>query len=486
MGKGISGKQYVIIVISVLLMFLTAVIPPFPGLSQAGFQVLGILIAGLILWLFVGTGWPSFLVLMALMTVPGLGSKTVIQSSFGDDTAVFLMFCFMLAASLTKTGLARRISIWFITNKLSRRSPWWTMMMYFIAEFVLSLVLSSTSTFMIFLPIMTEILTELGYEKNKKVGVGAMMVLGTVIVGQIANSCTPISHAMSITGMTTYTSYTGGTIDFFTFCAVLTPLAIVCLVLWFIIAKYIWKPDISSFREINFDKLAASCGKMGKREKIAGVMYIIVLILWVVPGLARYVAPGWYDTLSLINQNYPPLVALFILNLVCIEGKPVLPFQEAFKSINWNTFVFIATIMCLGSCLSNADVGLRDWLAEVCTPIAASVSPTAFMIFILAFGILLTNFISNAVGLAIVFAIAMPLCTSVYAEEINPMAIAILMTAAVQYAWATPPGTPNAVVAADSGWIDTNTMFKWGMLVALIFAIAFIGLGIPLAEALCK
>lgn len=66
------------------------------------------------------------------------------------------------------------------------------------------------------------------------------------------------------------------------------------------------------------------------------------------------------------------------------------------------------------------------------------------------------------------------------------MAIAILMTAAVQYAWATPPGTPNAVVAADSGWIDTNTMFKWGMLVALIFAIAFIGLGIPLAEALCK
>lgn len=88
---------------------------------------------------------------------------------------------------------------------------------------------------------MTEILTELGYEKNKKVGVGAMMVLGTVIVGQIANSCTPISHAMSITGMTTYTSYTGGTIDFFTFCAVLTPLAIVCLVLWFIIAKYIWE-----------------------------------------------------------------------------------------------------------------------------------------------------------------------------------------------------------------------------------------------------
>ena len=153
-----------------------------------------------------------------------------------------------------------------------------------------------------------------------------MMVLGTVIVGQIANSCTPISHAMSITGMTTYTSYTGGTIDFFTFCAVLTPLAIVCLVLWFIIAQYIWKPDISSFREINFDKLAASCGKMGKREKIAGVMYIIVLILWVVPGLARYVAP--VGTIrSLINQNYPPLVALFILNLVCIEGKPVLPFQ---------------------------------------------------------------------------------------------------------------------------------------------------------------
>lgn len=57
---------------------------------------------------------------------------------------------------------------------------------------------------------MTEILTELGYEKNKKVGVGAMMVLGTVIVGQIANSCTPSLPRDVHNRLTTYTSYTGG------------------------------------------------------------------------------------------------------------------------------------------------------------------------------------------------------------------------------------------------------------------------------------
>ena len=75
MGKGISGKT-----VRHNRHKRAAHVPyggdtAVSGLSQAGFQVLGILIAGLILWLFVGTGWPSFLVLMALMTVPGLGSK---------------------------------------------------------------------------------------------------------------------------------------------------------------------------------------------------------------------------------------------------------------------------------------------------------------------------------------------------------------------------------------------------------------------------
>ena len=477
--------QLCVIAAAVVLMFGTGLMRPLWGLTSAGFRVFGILIGGLLLWLFVSMDWTSFLILMALMTVPELGVKTVVQASFGNDTAVFLLFCFMLAASLTKTGLARRISIWFITNRISRRSPWRTIIMYFSAEFILSLVLSSTTVFMIFLPIMEEILQEVGYQKGDKTKVGAMMVLGTVIVGQLANSCTPVSHAMSITGLTTYQSYTGGTIDFFTYCAVLTPLAVICLSLWLVLARVLFRPDVSAFQNIDFDALEASCGRATKREKIAGVFYIIVVVLWVLPGLMRYAAPGLYTYFSGIHQCYPPLAALFIMNLVRVDGKKILPFQDAFRSINWNTFVFIATIMALGSCFSDPSLEISSWFSTVLTPVVSAVDPIVFMTAASILGIILTNFISNAVALAVLFAVAMPLCMNVYTGAINPMAMAILITASIQYAWATPASTPNAGVALDTGWIDSEAMMKYGFVIMGAMCIVFAAVGIPLATFIC-
>ena len=480
MGKKTTALQWAAIAVSVFLLFFTAWITPFEGLSNAGMQVLGILVGAVVLWLTNGAGWTNFLILMAMMTVPGVGVKPVIAGSFGNDTVVFLLLCFMLSATLTATGLARRISFWFVTNKLGRKSPWWTIFMYFAALFLLSLLLSSTSTFMIFMPIMVEILEQVGYKKEDKPAVGAMMILGTVVIGQIANSCTPISHAMSITGMTTYTTYTQGTIDFFTFCAALMPAAIVCSIVWCLYARFIWKPEVSKFEALDFDALKATMGPLTKQEKIAAAFYVLVIILWVLPGLAKYVAPGIYQSVSVIHQCYPPIV----VNLITIDGKPVLAFSDAFKSVNWSSFIFMATIMELGSLISNADIGVRPWLGTVFTPMFSGMSPIVFMVVICVFGILLTNFVSNAVGLAVCYAIALPLCLSIFEGQVHPMAMGLLITAVSQYAWAAPSSTPNAAVAAGSGWIDTNTMLRHGLVIAAIMAVFFCLVGIPFANLL--
>ncbi len=484
MGKKTTALQWAAIAVSVFLLFFTAWITPFEGLSNAGMQVLGILVGAVVLWLTNGAGWTNFLILMAMMTVPGVGVKPVIAGSFGNDTVVFLLLCFMLSATLTATGLARRISFWFVTNKLGRKSPWWTIFMYFAALFLLSLLLSSTSTFMIFMPIMVEILEQVGYKKEDKPAVGAMMILGTVVIGQIANSCTPISHAMSITGMTTYTTYTQGTIDFFTFCAALMPAAIVCSIVWCLYARFIWKPEVSKFEALDFDTLKATMGPLTKQEKIAAAFYVLVIILWVLPGLAKYVAPGIYQSVSVIHQCYPPIVVLIVLNLITIDGKPVLAFSDAFKSVNWSSFIFMATIMELGSLISNADIGVRPWLGTVFTPMFSGMSPIVFMVVICVFGILLTNFVSNAVGLAVCYAIALPLCLSIFEGRVHPMAMGLLITAVSQYAWAAPSSTPNAAVAAGSGWIDTNTMLRHGLVIAAIMAVFFCLVGIPFANLL--
>ena len=57
-------------------------------------------------------------------TVDSLTVASVYSNSFGNTTVVLMVFCYMLAACLVKSGVARRIAIWFLTNKIARKSPW--------------------------------------------------------------------------------------------------------------------------------------------------------------------------------------------------------------------------------------------------------------------------------------------------------------------------------------------------------------------------
>ena len=166
--KGYTTFQWAIIVIGAILCFLPKYFISFEGLSASGVQVLFILIGGLLIWQCVGVDWSSLLVIFAMCFIPEMGPKTAFSSSMGNTTMIYLMLCFMLAASLQKTGVADRLAKWFITNKFSRKGPWYLVAMMFIAIFVLASGLSSSSTMLIFLPIFYGIFSVLGYKKIKQ------------------------------------------------------------------------------------------------------------------------------------------------------------------------------------------------------------------------------------------------------------------------------------------------------------------------------
>lgn len=218
-----SPIKWVVLVLSLLIVFAVKLLPPPAGLSDAGFQILGILAVAIILFLSWGVDWTSMFVFALLTTVPGLGAAKVTQATFGNSTAVFLLFCFMLAAALIKSGVARRIAIWFLTNKLARKSPWWTISMYFASVYILDLVLSSATCIMIFLPILLSIFESIGLDHRRDRSLSSMLLLGTVSIALLSNGTNPISHAVTIQGFSLYESYVGESMDFFTFSAVTTP-----------------------------------------------------------------------------------------------------------------------------------------------------------------------------------------------------------------------------------------------------------------------
>ncbi len=484
-AKKTSASKWILLVIALLLMFTTHYITPPAGLSQAGLQILGILVGAIILFLSWGTGFTSMLVVFALMTVDGLTAAKVTAATFGNNTVVFLMFCMMLAASLTKSGAARRIAVWFLTNNLSRKSPWWTVIMFFAANYVLNFVLSTAATIFVMLPIAVEMLESVGVKKEDKAPIAVVLLLGTLVTGLISNSANPISHATTLQGFSFYESFAGAPLDFFTYCAIATPLTIIACIAFVIMVKFLWHPDVSMLKNVNYDVLRESVGTMTKKEKWSVVFYIICVILWMMPGLSKYVWPASAAFFNKINNCLPPLAALFLMNFIKVDGEKILDWSEAVKSVNWPSFMFIAAIMGLGSFMGNADIGISAWMSATLSPVFSNISPYMFLLILVVLTELMTSFVSNAVTVSVMMAVAMPLALGVYGGQISAFIVAVLITGAADNGWSAPPASPTAAVVYGSGWVDSKSMMKWGLLTALLHAILTMSVGYLLGLAIC-
>lgn len=477
-------SQKITLLLSLLAVLVTKLVPSPPGLPQSGFQVLGILMAAILLFLSHGTGWTSMAVIFLLMTVPGITAAQVTQASFGNSTVVFLMFCFMLAACLTESGVAKRIAICFLTNRLSRKSPWWTVVMYFAAVYVLNFFLSAATCIMILMPILMEIFKNAGLSREKHGVLTTMLLLCTVVIGQLSNGANPISHAVTSQGFSLYESYTGQPMDFFIYCTIGTVISLVGVLAVFLILLLVKRLDVSPFAALDFDALSSVHGSMSPRERWSLIIYGICVLFWLLPGLSMHICPEIYPYFSGINNCIPPLAALFVMNFVKVDGEKILDWKTAATSVNWPSFLFIASIMGLGSFMGQEELGISQWLSGGLSSAFAGISPLFFVLIMVLTVNVLTNFCSNSVALSVVYTIALPLCLNIYHDSLSPMLVSILITSGAQNGWATAPATPAAAVAYASGWGDSRSILKWGLFIMLVQIFICVFLGFALGNIL--
>lgn len=482
--KGYKTYQIIAIVIGLVLCFFGRYIPAFSGLSPSGTQTLFIMIGGLIMWLLVGVDWTSMAVIFALALVPEVGMGKAAAGSLGNGLVFYLMLCFMLAESLRLTGVAHRMAVWFLTCDFSRKGAWYTIAMIFAAIFILSSGLSSSATIMIFLPILYEIIESLGYEKGDDMKLPAVLIASLPIVCQVAQSTTPISHAMTLIGFSQYASYTGQTMEFGQYVMVALPMGLLVVAAWFLICKFLLRPDVSRFKNLNYEAVKGDLGPIRKEEKIAAGIYLLVIIFWLAPGLSKYIVPSLAPMFGKIQQCYPPIIALILLNFIKVEGKAVLSYKDALKGAPIGMLLFMGALLELGSVFANKDLGISAWMSTTIGSLCSGISPIVFIALITAVAVIGTNFMSNAVTCAVCMSIAMPLVSTIYDGAISPFVMAVMITIGINYAFATAPATPPVAIVAGSGWIKTSRLFNYGMTAAIASLLILLVVGMQLAEAI--
>lgn len=472
-----SVKETAFLVLALVVMIGSRLIPPMGGLSQEAMGVLGVFFGSLILWITIAIDWPSMITLLALGFLPTFGFSKTFAGAFGNTTVAFLVFTFMLVYPLAKTNFVRRCTISFITNPIARKGPWYFVCFLFAAVTFMGLFVSPSVLFVAFLPFLEDIFRVLDVKKGGKTG--NMMMMGTAICISLSSGMTAIGHVWPTMAIGYYVAATGHDVNQFQYMAIGIPTGVLLIILLILAFKFIYRPD--DIRDIRPENAMGLCGTVPaadlKEKIILGVVFFTVF-LWVGPSIIKGVMPELYNVINSWSTAMPPLLGCIVLFITKVDGERLLNFKEAStKGILWGSILMTGAATWLGSCLTNADIGISDWLTMTLSPMTSNLPVIGMVIFFMTWAILETNFSSNIVTTTVVSAVALSVLTALPAGSVSVGTVVCMVGFAAGVSSMTPAGQSTVnTVAIGSGWTTTKSMFIWGgyMAIMAILVLSFI------------
>ena len=287
-----SVKDTAFLILALVVIIGSRLMPETAGLSKDAWAVLGVFFGSLIMWIGISIDWPSMITLLALGMLPVFGFSGTFAGAFGNTTVAFLLFTFMLVYPLSKTNFVRRCTVFFITNRIARRGPWYFICFLLAAVTFMGLFISPSVLFVAFMPFLEDIFKVLELKRGGKAG--NVIMMGTAFCISLSSGMTAIGHVWPTMAIGYYTAATGNDVNQFQYMAMGIPAGIILIIILILIFKFIYRPD--DVHTIQPEKAMALRGTVPaadfKEKVILGVMALTV-VLWVGPSLVKGVLPRY-------------------------------------------------------------------------------------------------------------------------------------------------------------------------------------------------
>ncbi len=478
---GKERKEWLYLVLAVAVIVLSRVIGPVGGLSADAVAVVGVFLGSLLLWITVSIDWPSLITLLALGLIPSVGFSKTFSGAFGNSTVAFLVFTFALVYPLSQTNFVRRCTVYFITNPIARRGPWSFICFLLAAVTFMGLFVSPSVLFVAFMPFLEDIYRVLGVKKGGKTG--NMMMMGTAFCISLSSGMTAIGHVWPTMAIGYYTAATGNDVNQFQYMAMGIPIGVLLIVLLILVFRFLYRPDdLQDLRPDRAMDLRGTVPAADLKEKIILATMALTVVLWVGPSLIQESLPEVYALINGWSTAMPPLLGCVILFVCKVDGARILNFREVTsKGILWGSILMTGAATWLGSCMTNNDIGISQWLTDTLSPVTVSLPVTGMILFFMAWAVVETNFSSNIVTTTVVSAVALSVLTALPAGTVSVGAVVCMVGFAAAVCNMTPAGQSTInTVAIGSGWTTTTSMFVWGGVFALLAILVLTFIGYPI------
>ena len=459
-------------------------LPAGNGLTEYGVRFIAILIASMAMWIVVGTDWTALLFLGLLVIGGILTPGQVWAGSLGNPIVMLVLVYTMIAVCLANNGVIDAVTAWFISRKFVEGRPYVFITMFFAANFALAIIMHSFASFVVFLTMTIRLCKRLGIAKSHPLYI--LLMLGNLWVTGIAAGASPIAKTLPNIIIGLVYEQLGIQITYLQWLAVGLPFMALTLATTVLTIR-LFKPDVSSLRDLDVPAFVAETPKMTKAGWIAIITTSVVIAMTLLPEL--FLSFGWLTGISGwfmgLGIAVPAIVGIAFLSVTKVKGKPVLEPGPTFKEVPLSMLVFVGAIMVMGGPLSSDHTGVIPWLANLLDPVFGGMNPFLIVVFAVAGSIALTNFISNTVAGILFFNLGVAIFFGAGLMDNTAMIIAfgIAISLASSLAVLTPSATIVTPMLFDAQHVTMANSIKYNMVwIALTFIV--VAAFVPLAQVI--
>lgn len=479
MANEMKNKLYVVhCAIMLVLMFCGWFLPASAVITPMGMKAIGIF-AGLIYgWIFIDLIWPSLLGIV-LLSFTGYGTLTgIFGEGFGSEIVLLIIFFSVFTKWLEDIGLTNSIAQWMLTRKILVGRPYLFIFIIFLVTYIVSACVGIYATIFLMWGICYQMLSNLGYAKRE--AMTSFILIGVAYVSIMGMTAIPWSP-WSMMGLKGLATASGETIGMLRYSLFMAAVALVSILLFMLMGKFIVKIDTTKLKEAN-NALQGGTVHFDSKQKLGGILTILMM-------MALY-APGVLSAESGLMAILKGLGALGVVTLLVVMlcakksgGEAMLSFSKAASTaIPWSMVCLLAAVGPLGSVLMSEDAGIIKALMMTLQPIFMGRSPMMIYIISCVICCVATQFLNNTVLLVVLTPL---LCQMSVMFNANPCVTAALVTFALTAALATPGASSRAgLVFGNTEWIEVNQAYLQGILSVVAVLVTLIVIGIPLGGLL--
>ena len=455
-------------IVGPLAFFLLYYLAETPGLPPEGKLMLGLTLWMAIWWItdavpIAGTA------LLPLMVLPlsGVLNLKQVSNNYMDPTVLLYMGGFLLATSIEKWNLHKRIAL-NIINLLGtdlRR----IVLGFMLATGFLSMWISNSATALMMLPIGLAVIGQFKNHLGDENEILSTHLAKNILLG--------IAYAASIGGMATLIGTPTNnvlravveklynyTIDFNEWMLFAFPFSVVLLAIaWYYLVNFgnplPKKFNLTEAKSVIQDQIVA-LGKISYEEKTVLAVFGLVCFSWITRSfLLAPLLPALDDTII-------ALLGVMLLLLLPSSGKSepkgrILDWKTA-EQIPWGVLILFGGGLALAEGFK--ETGLASWIGQHLSLIEG-VSFFVLLLIIIA----AVNFLTEVTSNVATASMLLPILASVAIKlDVHPFGLMVGATLAASCAFMLPVATPPNAVVFGPGYLKIKDMVKAGLWLNII------------------